>query len=198
MKNKMKVIIRVAIVTVACAALAVGYFLYLDKRNTNSGKNEEKQITEAEIITTTNFDKNYPDSPRAVVKWYNRIATCLYNKNCEDDEIKKVALQERELLDDELLKANPEKEFLENINKEISDNQKKEKTIVKSEVCSSNDVKYATVNGYECAYVTTYYFGKEGNYYTRTYQKFCLRKDKEGKWKILIFEKVPEENADFS
>lgn len=197
MNNKLKVVIRVGIVSLICAALVVGYFLYLNNKNSKPS-DEDEQLTEAEIIETTDFDKNYPESPRAVVKWYNRIATVIYNNDLGDVKLEEVGEQERKLLDDDLLKLNPEKDFYKRLEIEMKDNQERQRSIVSSEVCESSDITYKTVNGYDCAYVYAYYFGKEGNNFTRTYQKFCLRKDKQDRWKILTFEKVPQEETPFS
>ena len=197
MNNKLKVVIRVGIVSLICAALVVGYFLYLNNKNSKS-KDQDEQLTEAEIIETTDFDKNYPESPRAVVKWYNRIATVIYNNDLGDVKLEEVGEQERKLLDDDLLKLNPEKDFYKRLEAEMKENQERQRSIVSSEVCESSDITYKTVNGYDCAYVYAYYFGKEGNNFTRTYQKFCLRKDKQDRWKILTFEKVPQEETPFS
>lgn len=196
MNNKLKVVIRVGIVSLICAALVVGYFIYLNNKNSKEEPNEE--LTEAEIIATTDFDKNYPETPRAVVKWYNRIATVIYNNDLGDVSLEEVGSQERKLLDDDLLKLNPEKEFYKRLENEMDENKKRERSIVSSEVCDSADITYKTVNGYDCSYVYSYYFGKEGNNFTRTYQKFCLRKDKQGRWKILTFEKVPQEETPFA
>ena len=197
MNNKLKVVIRVGIVSLICAALVVGYFLYLNNKNSKPSDQGE-QLTEAEIIETTDFDKNYPESPRAVVKWYNRIATVIYNNDLGDVKLEEVGEQERKLLDDDLLKLNPEKDFYKRLEAEMKENQERQRSIVSSEVCESSDITYKTVNGYDCAYVYAYYFGKEGNNFTRTYQKFCLRKDKQDRWKILTFEKVPQEETPFS
>ncbi len=197
MNNKLKVVIRVGIVSLICAALVVGYFLYLNNKNSKPSDQDE-QLTEAEIIETTDFDKNYPESPRAVVKWYNRIATVIYNNDLGDVKLEEVGEQERKLLDDDLLKLNPEKDFYKRLEAEMKENQERQRSIVSSEVCESSDITYKTVNGYDCAYVYAYYFGKEGNNFTRTYQKFCLRKDKQDRWKILTFEKVPQEETPFS
>ncbi len=197
MNSKLKVAIRVAIASLICAALVVGYFIYLNKQNSKPAE-EEQQLTEAQIIATTDFEKNYPESPRAVVKWYNRISTVIYNNDLGDVSLKEIGSQERELLDEDLLKLNPEKDFYNNLEKEMKENAERQRSIVSSEVCESADVSYKTVNGYECAYVYAYYFGKEGGNFTRTYQKFCLRKDKEDKWKILTFEKVPQEQTPFA
>ena len=197
MNNKLKVVIRVGIVSLICAALVVGYFLYLNNKNSKP-KDQDEQLTEAEIIETTDFDKNYPESPRAVVKWYNRIATVIYNNDLGDVKLEEVGEQERKLLDDDLLKLNPEKDFYKRLEAEMKENQERQRSIVSSEVCESSDITYKTGNGYDCAYVYAYYFGKEGNNFTRTYQKFCLRKDKQDRWKILTFEKVPQEETPFS
>jgi hypothetical protein len=48
-------------------------------------------------------------------------------------------------------------------------------------------VQYKKVNGYDCAFLSTYYFIREGSSYTRTYEDFCLRKDSNGNWKILTW-----------
>ncbi len=194
MNNKLKIAIRVAIVSLICAALVVGYFLYLNKKNSNTTE-EDEQLTEAEIIETTDFDKNYPETPRAVIKWYDRISTVIYNNELGDVSVKEIGSQLRKLYDDDLLKLNPEKDFYNNLEDEMKENEKRNRSIVSYEECDSADVTYKTVNGYECAYVYSYYFGKEGNNFTRTYQKFCLRKDKQGRWKILTWEKVGVEET---
>jgi hypothetical protein len=40
------------------------------------------------------------------------------------------------------------------------------------------------------AYVTASYFVKEEKKYEKTYQMYVLRKDEEGKWKILTYYKI--------
>lgn len=57
-------------------------------------------------------------------------------------------------------------------------------------VCDSNDVKYVTDNGSKIAYVKASYFMKEGSSYSKTYQEYVLRQDKEGCWRILTFYKI--------
>ncbi len=194
MNNKLKIVIRVAIVSLICAALVVGYFLYLNNKNSNTTE-EDDQLTEAEIIETTDFEKNYPETPRAVIKWYDRISTVIYNNELGDVSVKEIGSQLRKLYDDDLLKLNPEDKFYDNLEDEMKENEKRNRSIVSYEECDSADVTYKTVNGYDCAYVYSYYFGKEGNNFTRTYQKFCLRKDKQGCWKILTWEKVGVEET---
>lgn len=194
MNSKLKVAIRVAIVSLICAALVVGYFIYLNKKNSAPAE-DNKELTEAEIIATTDFEKNYPETPRAVIKWYDRISKVIYNNELGDVSVEEVGAKLRELYDEDLLKLNPEKDFYKRLKDEMKENEERKRSIVSMEESDSADVTYKMVNGYDCAYVYTYYFGKEGNDFTRTYQKFCLRKDKQGRWKILTWEKVNQEET---
>ena len=79
---------------------------------------------------------------------------------------------------------NPEDVFYDNLKRDIDAFAAREQSIRTSKVCSSNDVRYAIVNGDEVAYVTAYYFQKEGNDLFKTYQVFCLRKDDEQPMKL--------------
>ena len=194
MNSKLKVAIRVAIVSLICAALVVGYFIYLNKKNSAPAE-DNKELTEAEIIATTDFEKNYPETPRAVIKWYDRISKVIYNNELGDVSVEEAGEKLRELYDEDLLKLNPEKDFYKRLKDEMKENEERKRSIVSMEESDSADVTYKMVNGYDCAYVYTYYFGKEGNDFTRTYQKFCLRKDKQGRWKILTWEKVNQEET---
>ena len=45
-------------------------------------------------------------------------------------------------------------------------------------------------NGSKIAYVKASYFMKEGSSYSKTYQEYVLRQDKEGCWRILTFYKI--------
>ena len=182
----MKKAIRVAIVAVLCGALILGYYFYLAKKSGVSST-DDTEISEYDIITTKDFTEDYPKTPRETVKWYNRIIKEYYAEEHTDAEIAALAQQQRMLLDDELLSYNEQSTFLENVKDDVADHDARDQVIVTAKVCSSNDVKYATVQGDECAYVTSYYFSREGNDFTKTFQEYCLRKDGDGRWKILTF-----------
>lgn len=190
MGDKAKKVVRIAIVAVICAGLIVGYYMYLSNRGSKSLGEESKTNTEADNLIAKDLEKNYPTSPRAVVKMYNRIATVLYNGDYESGQLEKLADQERILMDSELKEYNPRKQFIKNLKAELKSWKDNEESIVSSSVCESDEVLYKTVKGYECAYVDAYYFGKAGKNYTKTYQRFCLRKDSKGQWKILTFSKI--------
>ena len=50
------------------------------------------------------------------------------------------------------------------------------------------DVEFQTIDGAECACVTASYFVRDDEGYSKTAQEYILRKDQEGKWKILAFQ----------
>ena len=88
------------------------------------------------------------------------------------------------------MESNPEDTYFDALKADIAEYKEASKTIVSSSVCDSNDVKYQTVDGDECAYVTASYFINESKKYSRTNQTYVLRKDEDGKWKILVFYKT--------
>ena len=95
-----------------------------------------------------------------------------------------------ELLDEELRDNNPKEEYLANLQLDIENYKKNKKSISQTDVCDTNDVLYKKIDGDDIAYVTASYFMKEDGSFNKTYQQFVLRKDEEGKWKILVFYQI--------
>lgn len=183
----MRKTIRIGLIALLCAALVVGYYYYLSHRDDHRSVEDTTQLTEVDKILTTDLSKDYPSSPRAVVKYYNRIITAFYGEKYSQKELEQMADQARSLMDEELLEHNSRAEYLTALQADIADYANREKKIVQSSVSDSDDITYATIEGSYCAYVKAYYFCKEGNQYSRTYQEFVLRRNEEGQWKILSF-----------
>ena len=76
---------KFVIIIVVCVCVILGGYYYLTNRN-NAKEEENITLTEIQELTTKNLDKNYPATPREVVKLYNRIITCFYNDEYTDDE----------------------------------------------------------------------------------------------------------------
>lgn len=185
----MKRVISVSIAIVIMAGLIVGYYFFLSK-NGPTNKKKDTKVTEYSKIVAKDLVKDYPKTPRKVVMTYNQIITEYYRTSHKDNEIEKMADQARLLFDDELLKQNPTSTYYANVKADIQDYAKRKAKILQTKVVGSGNVEYATYQGYDVAFVESYYFCKEGSDIVRTYQKFCLRKDKSGKWKILTWELV--------
>ena len=183
----MKKVLRIGIAVICMVSLVVGYYAYLSRRNDSVSADDSVELSEVQAIILKDFDKNYPATPRAVVKWYNRIITAYYAEDFTQDELEQMADQARKLMDDELLQYNPKDTYVASLNLEIEDYHNRQRVIVSSSVSESGEVQYKKINGYECAFVSAYYFVREGSSYTRTYEDFCLRKDSNGNWKILTW-----------
>lgn len=180
---------RVVVIAIVCIAVILGAFWQVT-RSRGASVEDTVELTEVQKVITKDLDANYPETPREVVKTYNRIISCFYDQSYTDDELYDLGHQARKLFDDELLESNPEDTYFDALKADIAEYKEASKTIVSSSVCDSNDVKYQTVDGDECAYVTASYFINESKKYSRTNQTYVLRKDEDGKWKILVFYKT--------
>ena len=185
---------RVGIVVLVMAVvLIVGMFAFVAYRTPKSAE-DATRITEKDELMHKNIAADYPKTPREVLKLYNRYILLLYGSQGEelnDQEIQTLGQQMRELYDEELKSLNPEDTQQLSLMQELSAFRKDKKVMIQTNVCSSNEVEYIDIKGDSGASAQVSYFVKEGNKeFTRTYQKFLLRKDEQGEWKILGFAKV--------
>ncbi|MBQ7147866.1 MAG: hypothetical protein IJR96_03840 [Pseudobutyrivibrio sp.] len=192
----MKKVLRIGIAVICMVSLVVGYYAYLSKRNDSAKAEDNVELSEVQAIVSKNFTTDYPATPRAVVKWYNRIITAYYGEEYDQKQLEQMADQARMLMDDELLQYNPRDTYIASLNLEIQDYHNRSRTIVSTNISDSKEVQYKTINGYECAFVSSYYFIREGSSYDRTYEDFCLRKDSKGRWKILTWRLSTKDEVD--
>ena len=188
MKKTGIVIIALVVIIGICGAF------YAVNENSKKESQKEASLTEIQKITTKDLDKDYPQTPREVVKFYNKIVDSYYKDQYTDDELDALADQALKLFDDELAQNNPKDSYKASIVADVKNYKDQGKTIAQTDVCDSNDVKYATDNGDSIAYVTASYFIKQDNSYSKTFQEYVLRKDSEGRWKILTFYKIASDS----
>ena len=190
MKKTRIVILAIVIVAAICTAF------YIVNNNSKKESAKEAGLTEIQKITTRNMEKDYPATPREVIKFYNRIVKCYYGRQYSDGELEQLADQALSMFDDDLLKKNEKESYIESVKSDAAQYEEDNKSISQTDVCDSNDVKYMTDNGDDIAYVTASYFIKTGSSYTKTYQEYVLRKDDDGDWKILTFYKIEGESSE--
>ena len=169
------------VIIVICAALCLGYYYYLSHRSPA----EELALTELQQVENKDLDRSYPTTPREVVQFYNRILLCLYNQDLEIDDIEVLAGQAQILMDEELLEQNPADMYIFSLRDELEEYEEDGKQILSTTISSSREVEYKTVNGDECAYVDSTYYIKGKKDSGRAKQTYILRKDENGRWKIL-------------
>ena len=185
----MKKVIGMGIAAVICAGIICCAFYLTAQRSKEQAKKAET-LTEVQKLITKNLDTKYPETPREVIKLYNRIITAYYAEEYTEEEFQKLAVQAQKLMDRELLAKNNNDVYISNLSAEIKEYKQKQKKITQSSVCDSNSVKYMKDGDDEIAYVTSSYFVKEGNSYERTYQEYVLRQDANKDWKILVYYQI--------
>ncbi len=193
MKNAKYVIIAIACICLICAGF---YFFSQDN------KDREEDLTEIEKVIVKDLESNYPKTPREVVKFYNRIVKCYYGDEPTEAQLEDLVDQMMCIMDEDLLLVNPRDTYYNSVVKDIAQYKEENKRLVSTDVCDSNDVKYVTDNKDggtekdELAYVNASYFMNNDGQFGYSYQQFVLRKDEDGRWKILTFYQIEGEDSD--
>ena len=164
-------------------ALILGYYYYLTNRNVKTVE-DQSDLSEVEKVITENLDKNYPATPREVVKFYTTIQQCYYNEDYSEKQLEQMAEQAEKLFDEELVQNNPIDQYLRSLRTEIAAWRNDGKTLNVT-LPDSKDVKYEEVNGRDSASLICIYYVRQGASYEASQQAFVLRKDEDGRWKIL-------------
>lgn len=187
----------IIVAALLCACLVSGGF-YLVKNRAQDHSGEDVQLTKVQKIIMKDLENNYPETPRAVVKLYNQIIMAYYGREYTDEEFEQIAAQARLLMDDALLENNPEDHYKQAVKDDVADYKNRSRTIRQSDVCDTNEVQYLTdkSNGDKLAYVTASYFVKEKEEFDKTYQKYVLRQDSEGRWKILNYYQIKGDSSE--
>ena len=185
----MKKKVGITIVAILCIALiCVGYY-FLKKEGAAS---ENEALTKVQKITTLDLEKEYPETPREVVKLYNKIISAFHQEEYTQEELEKMCQVAYELMDDELQANNPFDSYLISVQADVELYEARKKEIVQTDVCDSNDVLYKTdsATGEDLAYVSASYFVREDKEYTNTYHMYVMVKDEDGKWKIKVYYQI--------
>lgn len=192
----MKKTIIVIVVAVVLAAGVIGGFWWWMGGSKSSAA--EEPLTDVQKIITTDLDKNYPPTPRAVVKQYTGIEKIYYGSDeFSDEELKQMTQKAWALFDPDLQQNNVSEEvYLEIVKKDIQEFKDKGRQIYDINVCDTDDVRKGKTKtaekgkSQEMAQVTVKYFVKENGKFNDTYETYELRKDEEGRWRIRTFHKT--------
>ena len=159
---------KTAIIIVVLAALIGGYYFYLSNKTETP---KETKVSAVQDVILRDLDKNYPPTPKEVVKYYSELSKCLYNEKYSTEEFEQMGDQ-----------------YLMDLNSAISDFREQDYSITTFTPSQSTDVEESVVKGRECAKLYCTYTIKSGASYSTSLEVFELRKDQAGHWKILGFQ----------
>lgn len=188
MKKRIKTI---ALLTVM-AALVVGYYYYLSHRNVTGGKDERNPPVvgnaNAQELIAKDILNNYPETPREVLRLYARITQAYYASDTTDEQVEKLGAQARLLFDNELKIKQTDEEFTAALKADVANYRSINRYVSDYKVDSAANFEFKTISGKSYAIGTVLYFVRDGSQLTNSYHSYKLRKDNEGRWKILYWE----------
>lgn len=193
MSKKMR---KVVVITILIGIVVV-YFYYLTiNSKSTSKKSDVKKVDEVEKLINKDLDESYPKTPREVVKFYSRIISVFYSGGYNEDEKKLLAVQAQKIMDNELLEHNKFDDYYDNLCEDIDEYKENGRKISSYMLDSSSDVEYKTFKERKYAYIKCTYYtkGKEGT--AKVPEQYVLRQDEDGRWKILFWKLVDEDEED--
>lgn len=177
-------IVKTIIVVIIMIGLIVGFYFAISSRNNGTGKETAKSKNE-DTLLRRDLERDYPLTPTAVVSYYSDLVLAYYKDGCKEATREDLIVKSRLLYDDELLENNPEDGQLLNMEAEIKDYKKNKKQIIKYTVCKPEEVQYGDLDGADVALVQVSYRIREKKDLSDVKEEFFLRKDEDGHWKIV-------------
>lgn len=176
------------VIVIVCAGLF--YYTYL---NNQSGRQKsELKTSQAERLLNYNFAEDYPKTVRETVKLHIQFLKLAYSGECSEQDLATINRNIRQLFDPDLLEINSEDEQLSGLKNEIEQYQSKKLKLSSFTVGEGSQVERNTEDGVEYAKTkVTLVIGSSS-----AEEEYLLRKDEEGKWRIMGWQTVKDTNAE--
>ncbi len=192
MNMKRSGIIGLIVFGVVLVAIVVGYAFHINRK---AAQDAERAVesTEVQKVLMRDLERNYPPTPKEVVKYFAEITKCFYNEDYSEEELEELATKIQGLYDAELIANKSQEDYMADLRSEIASMKKSNYTISSYVLSASVDVEEFVENGYSCARLYCTFNVKQGTSGTvRSMEQFILRKDDDGHWKILGWDLVEE------
>lgn len=193
MGGKMKkstVIVTVCLILFVTAL--VGLYAFLAGRSRTAAN--ETAVTATQLVLNKDLEKDYPATPKEVVKFYTEIEKCFYNEECTEEEIEQLGMKARELYDEELLANNEVGTYMVRLKQEIKEFKAAKKRLTGANVAASVNVDFFSEDGYDFSRIYCGYTILDGNGSTSVGQVYLLRRDENRRWKIYGWESSDKVN----
>lgn len=175
------------------AVIVLMFYYYFINRTDPIKDTSANNLSEYEKIMSLDLEEKYPETPREVVKTFARIIKALYN-NPKEEEIEPLARKVRLLYAGDFLLNNPDSTYLENLREDIKSWKDEGRRITNYLLVNEELEEKSEIDGVPYAVNYVSYTIKENGKFTETW-KVLLRQE-EGKWKIVGWEYVPEDDEE--
>lgn len=187
---KKKVTGYTGIIVILLVVAVVGYYAYLS--NKSREEQHEASMTAVQSTLSRDLSRDYPPTPKEVIKYYNEILRCLYNEDSTEEEVESLGLKARELYDEELLENNELGSYLMRLQQDVEEYRGKERRITSFNLASANNVEFFEEDGYSFARIMCgYNILQDGKLYS-TDQMYLMRRDDNRQWKIYGWKDVDD------
>ena len=187
---KKKLTTRVTIFIILLIVVVVGYYAYLSGKSKT--KQDEARMTVVQETLSRDLERDYPATPKEVMKYYNAILRCFYNEECTEEQIEDLGNKARELYDAELLEQNELGTYFINLKADIQDYKDNERSITSFSVAASTSVDFFEEDGHSFARIMCGYNIMEKGENHSSPQVYLLRCDENKRWKIYGWKAVEE------
>lgn len=180
----MKKNVKYIVIGIIMFALIIGYYYYLSNRKETPTEDNVK-ISKVTELLMMNISKDYPPTPKEVVKLYADITVAFYTEDYTDEEFVALANKIQELYDDELIANKPYDQYINDLRAEVNAMREAGGKISSYATSSSTDVEYFNHNGYKCARLNVAFTARNSAKEAQIVKEtFILRKDADGHYKI--------------
>lgn len=168
-------------------ALGVLAYFYVINNRMKQVEDDVKKISPVQELLVQDLSTNYPNTPKEVVKLYSEITRCFYGEEYSEEEFNKLAKMSRQLFDDELVANQDEESYVRSLRAEIANYRQQNRLISSYSISSSADVEYYKYKEDDWAQLIAMYSIKTGGNVRPSKERYLLRKDDAGHWKIFGF-----------
>lgn len=190
MKAKKRIGTISVVLVLACAIVAL--YLYIDR----SGKKAKEPVnTAAEQMLSKNLETNYPPTPYALTEFYCGIVECIYSEETTEQQLEDLVKLELALFDEEFAALNPYESLLATTKAELETAEEKGLVFTGYVIDKASNVTKWKKDGRECASLLFQLMSRSDNGSGGSYRNLIMRKDADGRYKILGWETVEEERA---
>ncbi len=173
---------KVTIILLLLLVGVVGVYAFLSERS--RAEASSTPLTAVQKVLYRDLSRNYPATPREVIKYYTEIEKCLYAQDTTDEELEQLGLRARELYDAELLAANDLENYQIRLKADVQQFKEKKRTITNVAVASTVNVDTFQEDGYDFARISCDYNVMEGSVNNAVSIVYLLRRDENRLWKI--------------
>lgn len=175
--------IKTMILVVVMALLVLAYFFVINNR---VKPREEKQATISPVkeLLIMDLNTNYPATPKEVVKLYLEISRCFYAEEFSDEELEELAKMSRMLFDKDLVENQTEENYIRALKGEIATYKRFNRVISSYSTSAAADVEYYDFAEAKWAQLVAMLSIRTGTKIEPSKERFLLRKDDTGHWKI--------------